>query len=290
MINPKFSLGWIPDLPDHRDFSQLSPELKKEMNQVGLDEITQNIPSRVDLRKWCSPIENQTPLNSCTAHAGTNLLEYFMIRTSGIYVEGSRLFLYKATRNLIGFTEDMGAYLRTTMGAMKLFGICPEPYWSYNPDNVNVEPPAFCYSFAGNYKALKYFRLDPTGATTSDILTNVKNFLAAGLPSMFGFTVFSSINQASNDGKVPYPSVGERVEGGHAILAVGYDDNMKIVNEKTGEETEGAIIFENSWGTGWGDKGYGYFPYKYILSGDALDFWSLVESETVSNLGDFFGI
>ena len=213
-----------------------------------------------------------------------------MIRTAGKYVEGSRLFLYKATRNLIGFTEDKGAYLRTTMGAMRLFGVCPEPYWPYNPDNVNIEPPAFCYSFAENYKALKYFRLDTTGISTIDVLTNVKNFLAAGLPSMFGFTVFSSINQANNDGKVPYPSVGERVEGGHAILAVGYDDNMKIVNEKSGEETEGAIIFENSWGEGWGDNGYGYLPYKYVISEDALDFWSLVESEVVSDLGAFFGL
>jgi len=289
MVISSNGLGWIPDLPDHRDYTIKTEILKKEMNQIGMGESNDDIPSSIDLRKWCSPIESQNPLNSCTAHAGTNLLEYYTLKTTGKYVDGSRLFLYKATRNLIGWILDKGAYLRSTMGAMRLFGICPEPYWPYDPKNVNVEPPAFCYSFAENYKAIKYFRLDPTGASTDDVLTNVKNFLAAGLPSMFGFTVFNSIKQANEDGKVPVPSSGENIVGGHAILAVGYDNNIKITNSLTNEEFTGAIIFENSWGTEWGDNGFGYLPYEYIKIGDALDFWSLVESDVVNDLGDFFG-
>jgi C1A family cysteine protease len=290
MLHSKYALGWIPDLPDHRDYTFRSEILKKEMDQMGMGELNDDIPSSVDLRKWCSPIEDQTPLNSCTAHAGTNLLEYFMIKTTGKYINGSRLFLYKATRNLLGDGDkDKGSFLRTTMGAMRLFGICPEPYWTYDPKKVLEEPPAFCYSFAENYKALKYFSLDPANATTNDTLTNVKNFLAAGLTSMFGFTVFKSIDQARDDGKIPMPSSVDNQVGGHAMHAVGYDDNIKITNEVTNEETTGAILFENSWGTEWGDNGFGYLPYEYIRNGDALDFWSLVESNTVNNLGDFFG-
>jgi C1A family cysteine protease len=107
--------------------------------------------------------------------------------------------------------------------------------------------------------------------------------LAAGLPSMFGFTVFSSyVQAATNGGKFPFPMPGESVRGGHAIVAVGYDDGMKIKNATPNAvETTGALLIRNSWGAGWGAAGYGWLPYEYVLRSLAVDWWSLIKNEWV---------
>jgi C1A family cysteine protease len=169
------------------------------------------------------------------------------------------------------------------MYALTLFGVPPEEYYPYNIADFDKEPSAFCYAFAQSFQAISYYRLDPPGTTPSNLLTQIKTYLANGLPSMFGFTVYSSISQANtNGGKIPYPTRGERVLGGHAIDAVGYDDNLKIKNTNAGGiETTGALLIRNSWGTGWGSAGYGWLPYKYVLDGLATDWWSLIKSEWV---------
>lgn len=268
--------GWLADYPDFRDYTiyhdQVAAILKKTKRQKSTPI---KLNSAVDLRTWCSPVEDQGSLGSCTAHAGVGIIEYFQKRSFGKHLDASRLFLYKVTRNLMHASGDTGAFLRNTMAAIALFGVPPEEYWPYEITEFDKEPPAFCYAFAQNYQAIQYFRLDPSGSSPSETLVRIKEQLAAGIPAMFGFTVYSSIDEAAQTGKIPFPSAGEKVEGGHAVAAVGYDDRMKIKN------TTGAFLIRNSWGEGWGEQGYGWLPYEYVLKGVAVDWWCLIKSEWI---------
>jgi C1A family cysteine protease len=275
--NGRHGMGWLRDLPDFRD---RTPETKQVAEVLAkssrLRAAKKKTPSAIDLRPWCSPIEDQGDLGSCTANAGVGLLEYYERRACGKHIDASRIFLYKATRNLLGWTGDEGAYLRTTMKAMALFGVPPESYWPYDVSRFDREPPAFGYAFAGNFKGMQYYRLDPPGTKKTEVLATVRRYLAANLPSMFGFTVYTSFPGVGGSADIPFPGDGEDVDGGHAMVAVGYDDNHKIGKQK------GALLVRNSWGTEWGDGGYGWMPYAYVEGGLADDFWALVRADYVN--------
>ena len=286
--------GWLPPLPDMRDYSNEHPVISEISMKLGIKgsdktKTEKKLPSRVDLRKWCSPVEDQLSLGSCTANAVVGMVEYFQKRAYGRHIEGSRLFVYKATRKLMLSTGDSGAWLRSAMGALVLFGVPDEKYFPYTFDGENVnpdwdiEPDAFLYSLANHYSAINYFCHDPLGKKTSkkDVLRNVKTYLAAGIPSAFGFFGFPSFENSDAPGSIPYPCKNEQAEWGHAVMAVGYDDNKVIINTSSNEKTKGAIMIRNSWGSTWGQDGYGWIPYDYVLDGLAEDFWSILSMEWI---------
>ena len=296
-MTAKRSMGWLPDYPDFRDYTEETQEVMrlvdpdgigKNANRIipgakrrGTKTAADKLPSSVDLRPWCSPVEDQGMLGSCTANAGVGIIEYYERKAFGRHTDASRLFLYKVTRNLMKAKGDTGAYLRTTIGAMVLFGVCPEDYWPYTDSETafDKEPNAFTYAFAANFQTIKYFRHDPPNTDPGKLLTKIKTWLAKGHPAMFGFTVYNSIEQADKTGRIPFPSPKEKIEGGHAIVAVGYDDKMKIKNTHNKTETTGALLIRNSWGEGWGEQGYGWLPYDYVRKGLAEDFWTILKKE-----------
>ena len=233
------------------------------------------LPEFVDLSYWCSPVRNQEPLSSCTACSAIALVEYFQNKIYGEYTNASVLFLYKVTRKLMHRQGDVGASIRETMKAMVLFGIPPEEYWPYEPSKIDEEPSGFCYSYGQIYQTIKYFRLDTPGLPATHLLAQIKMTLVAGLPSMFGLTIYSSIYEEANykKGYIPIPHSKDNVQGGHAVVAIGYDDS-KIIGTSVG-----ALLIRNSWGTNWGEQGYGWLPYDYILKGLTSDWWSLIKAE-----------
>ena len=292
--------GWKRDLNDPRDYIPTTSEIQKILTLDSSKKIedldASNLKKKVDNRKYCTPIENQGNLGSCTAHSCVGMFEYMQNKSFNEYFDGSRLFLYKATRLLMGQEGlgDTGAYIRTSLGAMRLFGIPYEEYWPYNddPNLFDKMPDPWLWSFAQNFQSIKQFRVDfsPDG---DDNIQRMKEYLTKGFVLNFGFVVFTSqIDARSNGGIIPYPSIGEKVEGGHAVLIVGYDDSKIATNPRDGNNKIGCFLIRNSWGEEWGEKGYGWLPYEYFRAGAngdvfADDVWTIIQSKWVKT-GEFF--
>lgn len=248
--------GWIPDLADQRDLQHITP-----------DAVLQTLPKTVDVRSFCPPVYDQGKLGSCTANAiaAAIAFEQRKLDTPERFTP-SRLFIYYNERALQGtVTADTGAPLREGMKAVNHVGVCPEDQpedadnWPYDPAQFASKPPESCYAAARHVRALRYSRVRHAAEA-------LKGCLAEGYPFVFGITVYESFEspQVKQTGMVNLPEKHERVIGGHAIMAVGYDDARQV------------LIMRNSWGPGWGDQGYGYLPYDYLFArGLARDFWTI---------------
>lgn len=264
----KYKMGWFPDLPDRRDYL-LSIAPKK------LEDIAPKLPPSVDLRNH-TPILDQDGFNSCVAHA---VMAAFMwleqARTKASWF-GSRMFIYKKARDMLHIKDDEGATVRAGVKAAAKYGVPPETMWPYIAANIYAEPTKDVFAEAKKARSTNYYRLDVRQATDGDTLLAVKAAVQK-LPVAFGSTVYNSIFYVGKDGKIPLPSLNEE-GGGHALLILGYDDDMVIQNEK------GALLLQNSWGEGWGDGGYGWLPYQYILSGLTMDYWVIAEESQLKEI------
>jgi len=252
--------GWHPDLPDQRDRVYAVPA---HVTAAG-------IPALVDLRPQCPPIYNQGQLGACTGNAIAAAIQFEQMKQGLPVFAPSRLFIYYNERVIEHtITLDHGAQIRDGIKAIASLGACPETMWPYNDKNTDPKPcPACpyaqkptpsCYSTAAKHKATTYQRLTPT-------LDVLKGCLASGYPFVFGFTVYNSFEskQVAQTGIVPMPAPKEKVVGGHAVMAVGYDDSTQH------------FIIRNSWGTGWGLQGYFMLPYAYPTNSNlADDFWTI---------------
>jgi C1A family cysteine protease len=270
-------LGWHPDLPDPRDRTPQDEGIRRLLRKARARRRRGPCPPRTDWREYCAPVAEQQSLQSCTAYACVGLFQYFERRAKGKMRDSSPLFLYKSARRLLDWPGDRGATLRSTLKAMVRFGIPPERFWNHSLADFDDEPKAFLYSFAREFRALSYFRLDPPVAPGAQNLETVKAYLAAGFPSLFGFSVFNSL---THDADIPAPTVFDSILGGQAVVAVGYDDERRI------RSTRGALLIRSSWGTTWGEGGYGWLPYAYVCDRLALEFWTLLKSDWLES-GEF---
>jgi len=247
---PSRRYGWLPDLPDHRDHLFAVPHT-----------IAANLPTSVDLRPKCPPVLDQGQLGSCTANALANAhLFNQMAQTGGTDALPSRLFIYWNERDLEGSVKsDSGAQIRDGIKVLAKLGAPPESLWPYDIAKFTIKPPAAAYKSGLTHQAVDYQRVTQS-------LPQLKGTLAAGFPFVFGFAVYESFESeaVAKSGIVPMPSPTERSLGGHAVMAVGYDDSKQVFR------------VENSWGPGWGQKGFFTIPYAYLGSAElASDFWTI---------------
>lgn len=289
--------GWRPGVPDLRDFSpdvrHLSALRDKRADHLAsalesyrsARKAPSRLPKKSDLRRYCAEIEDQGDIGSCTAHAVVGLVEYYARRKGDDEFHGSRLFVYKVARRIAGLVGDSGAFIRSALGAAVVCGVPPERYWPYTDDEdaFDYDPDNFVYAAAANFQALSYFRYDPAGHMPKDretLLRELKAGLRDELPFAFGFYGFPSFDHADVvEGDIPLPSHSEEAAWGHAVMAVGYDDDKEIAHPVTSDVSKGAFLIRNSWGRDWGDGGYGWLPYDYVRFYLASDFWSLVDME-----------
>ena len=248
---------WLPDPPDSRDhIYQLNTAV--------------TLAPRVDLRQYCSPVEDQGNIGSCTGNAIAGQIE-LIDRKGGKQLDVSRLFIYYEERVLEGSVRyDAGAYIRDGVKVCYTKGAPLESLWPYATNKFATKPPTAAYTDALKRKVTGYQRCTDFNA--------VKNALAAGNPVTIGFSVYDSFEGAWGDiphgqtgsGMMPFPNTGtEQLLGGHAVCIVGYDDTMPVAGKANGR-----FIVRNSWGTGWGDNGYFYMPYDVIKTTSmSSDFW-----------------
>jgi C1A family cysteine protease len=212
------------------------------------------LPAQVDNRQFCSPIADQGQLGSCTAFSmGKGLREYIANKNGEKATPVSAMWLYYNERAHMGsqyIKQDSGAMLADGEYVLLNQGDAEETAWPYDIAKFTLKP-----SKASNATAAAHKIQASQDLASFD---DVKAAIAAGQAVAFGFTVYESFENIGADGVMPMPKPGEGVLGGHAVLAVGYDDTKKL------------LTVRNSWGTSWGDQGYFYMPYDFAsqMTGD----------------------
>jgi C1A family cysteine protease len=242
--------GWIPDLPDHRDLFYVPPA-----------KLLRALPSRVDLRKHCPPVYHQGGLQSCTANAIAAAIQFDKMQQAHPEpLRPSRLFIYyneRATERSID--SNCGAQIRTGIKSVAKRGVCHEHLWPYRARKFRQKPRRKCYTEAAKHPAVTYHRVHRT-------LRHLKACLASGYPFVFGITVYQSLHSkmVARSGRAPMPLHHEKIHGGHAVLAIGYEDAQR------------RFIVRNSWGSKWGMRGYFTLPYDYFINRHlSQDFWTI---------------
>lgn len=262
-------LGWHRDLPDPRDYTRKQDAVAKLLNDLAPHDES---PPSVDLREYCAEAMHQAGFAASSVHACLALVQYFERRASGRVIEPSRMFVYRAGRRLLGWSGDSGLPLRVTLKAITRYGLPPERLWPYDRQLLDAEPDAFVFASGAPIPNVFFVRLDRRGERAENTLETVKRFLAAGFAVVFGFVVCTSI---SADPDIPFPTIFDGIRGGQAAVAVGYDDNRRIRSDR------GALRVLNSWGSDWGEGGFGWLPYSYIREQLAVDFWTVIASSWI---------
>lgn len=284
----KLGLGYLPDVGDFRDYTKEDPQVKEIFNKLQLETDPTAIPPKNDFRSKFSPVRSQGSLGSCTGFSSVvGVLEYYYKNTNQDITQFSPLFQYKMTRNLMNLKGDTGASIRASMKSLAVYGAVPEKDYPYTTDSTkfDLEPNENLKFLAQNFQALKYIRVDQRNMTTTDLIKELRKYSAANIPITFGFTVYNdawrqanNTNVSTGGGCFPFPTANDTVAGGHAICIAGHDDTKVVTNKTDGSKTVGAYLFKNSWGM-WGERGYGWLPYKYVEQQLAMDFWILISGE-----------
>ena len=211
----------------------------------------------LDLRNKLPPCYDQGQLGSCTANALVGAYEFLNPKFFG-----SRLFLYyneRKRQNSINY--DSGSTVVAGIKSLHKTGLCKESLWVYNIKKFNIKPKPICYRIALKNKIIKYYNVIQT-------LDGMKSYINSGFPFVVGIAIYSSFESqtVADTGIVPMPSENDSYLGGHCVLVCGY--------------TNTSWICRNSWGTNWGEQGYFYLPYDYLLNPNLCsDNWC-IESDT----------
>jgi C1A family cysteine protease len=213
------------------------------------------LPTRADVSELCSPVANQSKLGACTAFAvGKGFREFQINKRNERKVPLSAMYLYYEARALWGNTQEpTGSTITDNISVLEDKGMATDATMPYDITKYMIAPTAAAHAEA---KEFKY-----TGAVRVGSMDDVQAALAKGEPVLFAFDVMQSFRSIGPDGVMPVPQAGEKRLGGHAVMAVGYDNQKQLVKVR------------NSWGADWADHGYFYMPYS-VFKSTARDIWT----------------
>lgn len=247
----KRKLGWLPEIKDRRAYAF-----------VPRASVLRALPESVDLRPLMPPIWNQGALGSCVAHAvaAAHIVAQKKNRTKTTMP--SRLALYFAARAVRGWQNvDSGSYICDAFKVAAKIGVADEKLYPYLQGKVFLKPPASVYKNALLNQAVEYQKVDNTNVKA------LKAALADGNPVVFGSVLHEGYDQLVDD-VMPDPDMVARPVGGHAMILCGYDSAKKL------------FLVRNSWGIGWGMKGYHWASEAYLTDPSLTDdCWTLVSTE-----------
>ena len=142
--------GWVPDLPDQRDFTFRVPR-----------RMAVALPPRMDLRPQMPPVYDQGQLGSCTSNAIGGAFEFELRKQSEPDFIPSRLFIYYNERVIERTVDtDSGAQLRDGMKTLAKQGVCPESMWPYVISEFATKPTSDCYAEAKKHLGVTYMRVE----------------------------------------------------------------------------------------------------------------------------------
>jgi C1A family cysteine protease len=198
-------------------------------------------PPSVDLSKGLT-VRDVGNEGSVVGFAIASAMEYQFLKQRNEKLQVSPRYIYN---NIKLGKGDEGAFINDALNFVKKTGAIKESDWPYRAGEYNNPPPANVQN-AVHYKIDRWQQIDIS-------VTSLKKYLASGMTVIAGISVYAKDDDAAKTGILPVHVSNDLINGGHAILIIGYDDKTKLFK------------FLNSWGSSWGDRGYGYLHYEDLV-------------------------
>lgn len=199
------------------------------------------LPKRV-IRKNLGRVLNQGDKPHCVAFSSASLKMHQEWFETKRYQNFDPAWLYGECKKVDGIPDADGTFLRTALDILSKVG--------YKTKDGKA-----------HFKVGQYIRLES--------VRQIKEALHVIGPVLVGITVDSGIYEPDAKGMVGEPN--DDTVGGHAMEIVGYDDEIRTTNGK------GAFLIKNSWGAGYGLKGYIWLPYSHFTHYEGWDAWRCLD-------------
>lgn len=286
-------LGRRPRYPDPRDYSpaivdhlarEIDDKAKKKIISLKIADVKTDSHSNKAL---IPQVEDQGNWGSCVGFGCNYAMSMIMSVVAKRAVRFSARYTYRLGRYIAGLSGDSGLWVKNGLGSLVRYGAVEEFRYPYDTStNIDDKVDPDLHPLAEDIRGSKYFRLDYPNITRGEMITRINKYISQKFPVVCGFYCFDTIfhRQTDQSGAIPYPTPNEGIVGGHCICLTGYDKNKEVVNPLDGLKTVGAWQFVNSWSEHWGESGYGWLPFDYLvrpLNGEILadEFYVLTKAE-----------
>lgn len=216
----------------------------------GVVQDVQEVPEEVDLRHGWWAVRDQGRTGACVGFAVADGVLRYQYVQEGWIGEGERTsprFIWMADKETdeyveypTTFLEMEGTYVKNALRVARKYGCVLEKDLPMKGRRSKLSMEGF-YTRAARLRIATFHNLGMD-------LDVWKRWIAGGRPVATSLDVDSTFSNAGGDGDLS--RFRGNVRGGHAVSVVGY--------------TRRRFIVRNSWGTGWGDGGYGYATPAYV--------------------------